>query len=127
MKMQRIIAGLMALLLLLTLFSGCSLIGQDDEEEIIEKQLYIYYPHDISYIMKSLIMEFNSTQDEIIVEGIEGSGFRKEFSEKFDELEQEGETVPDVILIHDTWLAKLASDEKIRPIDGGLSQDKTKR
>lgn len=127
MRMQRIMAGLMALLILLTLFSGCSLIGQNDEEEIIVKQLYIYYPHDISYIMKSLIMEFNDMQDEVEVEGIEGSASRKEFSEKLDELVQEGETVPDVILIHDTWLARLAAEEKIRPIDGGLSQDKTER
>ena len=32
-----------------------------------------------------------------------------------------GQTVPDIILIHDTWLAKLAAEQKIQPLDGGLS------
>ena len=50
-------------------------------------------------------------QDEVEVEGIEGSASRKEFSEKLDELVQEGETVPDVILIHiPGW--GLAAEEK---------------
>ena len=127
MKMQKIIAGLTALLLLFTLFSGCSLIDKSDEQENSIKQLYFYYPHDISYIIKGLIIEFNNMQEEIVVEGIEGSNIRKEFSEKLDELIQEGETVPDIILIHDSWLARMAAEEVIRPLDGGLSHEKIKR
>lgn len=124
MKVRRITAGLMTLLLIFTLLSGCTLIGDGKEEENPQKQLYFYYPHDGSYIIKSLIMEFNRLQEGIIIEGIEGSGSRSEFAEKLNELIQAGETVPDVILIHDTWLAKLATEKTIRSLDGGLSGDK---
>jgi len=124
MKKYRIIAGLTALFLISALFSGCSLVKKENEEEKPKKQLYFYYPYDSSYIMNSLIMEFNNSQDRIVVEGIQGSGQRKEFLDKLNELIKKGDTVPDVILIHDTWLAKLAADQMIQPLDGGLSQEK---
>lgn len=124
MKRQRIIAGLTALFLIFTLLSGCSALEKESEEETPKKQLYFYYPYDSSYVIKSLILEFNNSQDRIIVEGIEGSGQRKEFLEKLDELIKKGQTVPDIILIHDTWLAKLAAEQKIQPLDGGLSIEK---
>ena len=86
MKVHRITAGLAALLVIFTLLSGCALIEQDKEEEIPKKQLYVYYPHDNSHIMKSLIMQYNHMQQEVIVEGIEGSGLRTEFLEKLTEM-----------------------------------------
>jgi multiple sugar transport system substrate-binding protein len=127
MKVRRSTAGLMALLLIFTLLSGCSLIGDGKEEENPQKQLYFYYPPDGSFLIKSLILKFNSMQEKIIVQGIEGPGSRGEFMDQLHELNQAGETVPGVILIHDTWLAKLASEQAIRSLDGGLSQDKRNR
>ena len=40
--------------------------------------------------MKSLIMQYNHMQQEVIVEGIEGSSLRTEFLEKLTELNQAG-------------------------------------
>ena len=103
MKVRRSTAGLMALLLIFTLLSGCSLIGDGKEEENPQKQLYFYYPP-MAVFDKGLILKFNSMQEKIIVQG-EGPGSRGEFMDQLHELNQAGETVPGVILIHDTWLA----------------------
>jgi multiple sugar transport system substrate-binding protein len=143
MKLRRITAWLVALLLILPVLAGCGLLDQkDDQEEEPYRYIYFYYPRDGSQVLKRLILAYNNTQEQlhqqlktqspedsnipkpIRVEGLEGSGERTAFFEKLDELTNGDETVPDIILVHDTWLMKMVAEDRILPLDGGLSNSK---
>lgn len=128
MQMRRFrfwLAWLVTLLFISSLLTACGLMGEGDkEQDKQDKILYFFYPHDGSDMIKRLIIEYNSLNEGITVEGIEGPGLGAEFTDKLYELKETGETVPDVILIHDTWLARLASEECIRSLDGGLTSEK---
>ncbi|MDD2503536.1 MAG: extracellular solute-binding protein [Clostridia bacterium] len=142
MKLRRIAAGLMVLLLILSVLTGCGLIGQDEPEGDPYRYIYFYYPRDGNQILKRLILKYNETQEQqyqqmrtqnpeekeiqkpIRIVGLEGSGNRSQFFERLDGLRKDGETVPDLILVHDTWLEKMIAEDTILPLDGGLSDSK---
>ena len=143
MKLKRIITWFVISLLITSMLSGCDVLGQkDDQEEEPYRYIYFYYPRDGNQVLKRLILDYNKSQEElhqqlttqspedstlpkpVRIEGLEGSGDRIAFFEKLEELTKEGETVPDLILLHDTWLMKMISEERILPLDGGLSKSK---
>lgn len=143
MKHKRIITWFVILLLMLSMLPGCDLLGQkDDQEEEPYRYIYFYYPRDGNQVLKRLILEYNKSQEElhqqlttqnpedstipkpVRIEGLEGSGNRIAFFEKLEELTKGGETVPDLILLHDTWLMKMIAEDRILPLDGGLSKSK---
>ena len=143
MKLKRIITWFVILLLIISMLSGCDLLDQkDDQEEEPYRFIYFYYPRDGNQVLKRLILDYNNSQEELYqqlttqspedstipkpvrIEGLEGSGDRIAFFEKLEELAKEGETVPDLILLHDTWLMKMVAEERILPLDGGLSSSK---
>ncbi|NLA83690.1 MAG: extracellular solute-binding protein [Clostridiales bacterium] len=130
----KVISGLVSIFLILSLLFGCTS-GSEETEEPVTK-LYFMYPRDGSQIFKRLIYEYNQMyeldqseaeesqgQNQILIEGIEVSGTPSDFFQQFNMMSEEGETVPDVMLIHDTWLAKMAEEECILPLDGGLNQN----
>jgi multiple sugar transport system substrate-binding protein len=123
---MKIIAGLLAFLMLTALFGGCdSLKGKDaSSDELTELNLTFYYPRDGSGIVKKLVLDFNKEHDNIIVNTVEVPGIRTEFAEKLKALLNAGEALPDVFMIHDTWLAQMAQAQYLRPLDGGLSTEK---
>lgn len=125
------------------MLSGCGLLNQkDDQEEEPYRYIYFYYPRDGNQVLKRLILDYNESQQEMYeqlttqspedstipkpvrIEGLEGSGDRIAFFEKLEELTKEGVSVPDLILLHDTWLMKMVAEERVLPLDGGLSSSK---
>ncbi|HHY82152.1 MAG TPA: extracellular solute-binding protein [Clostridiales bacterium] len=126
MKIKRITKIAVALLIIMAiLLAGCDSIGKkNSDEQEVKKKLYFYYPRDGSHIIKRCIIEYNKLHENVEVIGLEGSGKRTAFNEKLNELREAGETVPDIIMIHDTWLAEMASKEILRPLDGGMTENK---
>ena len=141
--MKKFTIGLAVLLLVLFVLSGCSLLDQNEvQEENPYRQINFYYPRDGNHILKRLILEYNQVQEDlhlqlqtqtpdqtqvpkpIRIEGIEGSGMREGFFEELEELIKAGETIPDVLLVHDTWLESLVADDRVLSLDGGFSESK---
>jgi multiple sugar transport system substrate-binding protein len=122
----RIIAGLLVLFILTALFSGCdSLKGKKTSaDETAKLNLTFYYSRDGSQVVKKLVLDYNKEHDDVVVNAVEVPGIRTEFTEKLKTLLDAGEAFPDILLIHDTWLAQLAQAQYIRPLDGGLSNEK---
>ena len=117
-------SAIAVLIMMAVLFSGCSSLGKKNSDQQEKQKLYFYYPRDGSHIIKRAIIEYNSHQQDVEVVGLEGPGTRNDFYDKLNTLRSEGETVPDIILIHDTWLARLASEQLIRPLDGGMTESR---
>lgn len=125
MRKVRTITGLLVLIMLLALFSGCdSLKGKESSEEAEKLTLTFYYPRDGSQTVKRLILAYNDQQDDVVIDWIEAPGVRTEYAEKLKAILNAGEEFPDVLMIHDTWLAQLAEAKQIQPLDGGLSREK---
>ena len=123
----RVVAGLLVLLLLLSLFTGCkSSKGKEAlaNEELPKIKLNFYYPRDGSEIIKRLVTSYQTLHEDIILKSVEISGDREGYVGKLSAILAAGEEFPDVMIIHDSWVTQFAKEGYIKVLDGGLSDVK---
>ena len=121
--MVKLKAVVIAAIVVLIALTGCeaitAIMGQG-EPETEAVALSFAYPWDGSRIIQKLALEFdegNEAIELILMEGGHAYDYLADMAAAF----ESGNDVPDVLLIHDTWINYLASSGYLRPLDDMLS------
>lgn len=123
----KIISGLLVLILILTLLSGCGkLKGKEAsaDGEALKVEISFFYPRDGSEMLKKLSSEYQTLHEDIVLTLVEAPSRYDDYMEKLNKFKEDNEKLPDIMLIHDTWIAQFAENQYIRPLDGGFSNAK---
>jgi multiple sugar transport system substrate-binding protein len=120
-KAKAIIIAAIVTVLIASL-TGCEAITTilgSGEPEVEPVTLAFAYPWDGSGTIKKLAAEFEERNEGIKLELAEG-GQAYDYLDDITAAFESGDDVPDVLLIHDTWIHSLAASDYIKPIDNVL-------
>ncbi len=109
-------------ILIISLLSGCDY-GKPPVEEKVRTEISLVYPRDGGGGIMRLLTEYEQLRDDVSIKAFEAAGEKQGYYERLTAVISAGQKMPDILVIHDTWMPELAEKGILKQLDGILGSD----
>lgn len=108
--------------MIIGLFTGCGY-GKAPVEEKVRTEISILYPRDGGGGIIRLLKDYEKLNDDITIKAFEVPGERDRYFVGLTTVISAGQKMPDILVLHDTWMPELAAKGILKQLDDVFSSD----